>query len=227
MSGERMKKLLFAALLFVSSTVFADELKDELNRIELTWAKTYYEQPKQQQTIVYPQLLEQLEQLSKTYPNEAGILYWQGLIKAAYAEHQNPVAALDAIHEVRNLLTKAIAINPNVMNGAAYVVLGTLYDKVPQWPIAFGDDKTAKEMLETALKINPNGVASNYFYGEFLLDHDQEQAAVDYFKKALIATVRPEQPYPEQQIKHKAKIALANLKLHTEDQINRTLSQNH
>jgi len=46
-------------------------------------------------------------------------------------------------------------------------VLGTLYDKVPSWPIAFGNDNTAKTMLETALKINPNGIANNYFYGKF------------------------------------------------------------
>lgn len=212
-----MKKLMFVTLLFMSSMVLADELKDSLNRIELTWAKTYYEQSKQQQQSTYPQLLKQLEQLDKQHPNDANIIYWEGLIKASYAEHQNPVAALEAIHEVRNLLTKAISIEPNVMNGAAYVVLGTLYDKAPQWPIAFGDEHKAKEMLETALKISPDGVESNYFYGEFLLDHDEQQAAVAYFKKALSGKVRAEQPYPDEQIKHKAKIALANLKLHAKE----------
>lgn len=221
-----MKNLLLL-LLLGCSVANADTIKDELNHIELQWAKTYYQQPKNKQPVVYLELLNKLQQLHNSQPNNAEVLYWQGLIKASNAEHQNPVAALEAIHEVRDLLTKAVAMQPNVMNGAAYVVLGTLYDKAPQWPIAFGDEQKAKEMLETALKIHPDGVESNYFYGEFLLDHDQEQAASEYFKKALSAQVREEQPFPEEQLKHKAKIALANLKLHKEKETQHTLSQNH
>ena len=197
--------------MLVSSVCFAEPVKDALNHIELEWAKIYYEQPKQKQQAAYSVLLDKLTQLAKTSPNNAGIIYWQGLIKASNAAHQNPIAALEAVHEVRDLLTKAIAINPKVMNGAAYVVLGTSYDKTPPWPIAFGDDEMARKMLETALQINPNGVANNYFYGKFLSDHDDKPAAERYFKKALAVAVRPEQPYPDEQLKHKAQRALTHL----------------
>ena len=127
---------------------------------------------------------------------------------------------MQAINEVRDLLTKAIAINPQVMNGAAYIVLGTLYDKVPSWPIAFGDDDTAKALLETALKINPNGLVSNYFYGEFLLAHDDETAAEHYFKLALAAPIRVEQRYADQQMRYKVQRALTKM-----GATNHTLSQ--
>ncbi len=220
-----MKTLLFILLILLSRLCFAESLKDSLKSIELEWAKVYYEQPKQKQQVAYPMLLDKMQQLTKSDPNDAGVIYWTALIKASYAAHQNPVSALEAIHEVRNLLNKAIAINPKVMNGAAYVVLGTLYDKAPQWPIAFGDDATAKKMLETALEINPNGVASNYFYGEFLLEHDDIQAAENYFKKAISAPVRPEQPYPDTQLKHKAEIMLENIKAKASGVSDNTLSQ--
>lgn len=206
-----MKKQLFIVLMLLSNYCFADGLKDALNSIESDWATAYYGLPKQKQQTVYPDLLAKLQQLSTSYPNDAGIIYWQALIKAANADHQSPLTALQTVKEVRNLLTKAIAINPQVMNGAAYIVLGTLYDKVPSWPIAFGNDETAKSMLETALKINPNGIASNYFYGKFLLSHDNTQAAEHYFKLALAAPIRPNQPYADEQMKLKVQHALNTL----------------
>jgi Tfp pilus assembly protein PilF len=65
---------------------------------------------------------------------------------------------------------KPLEIDESALNGSAYASLGTLYHKVPGWPLGFGDDDTAKEMLEKAMLINPNGIDSNYFYGEFLFD---------------------------------------------------------
>ena len=51
-------------------------------------------------------------------------------------------------------MLKAIEINPQAMDGSAYVTLGTLYYMAPKWPIGFGDEATAQKMLQTALKIN-------------------------------------------------------------------------
>ena len=48
--------------------------------------------------------------------------------------------------------------------------LGTLYYKVPGWPIGFGSDKKAREYLAKALDLNPTGIDPNYFMGEFLFD---------------------------------------------------------
>jgi Tfp pilus assembly protein PilF len=66
-------------------------------------------------------------------------------------------------------------------------------------------------LLETALKINPNGIASNYFYGKFLLGHDDKQAAAHYFNLALAAPIRPNQPYADEQMKLKVQHALNKL----------------
>jgi len=222
MECDTVKKWLCVVLMLVSNGCFADSLSDALNSIESEWASIYYCLPKTKQQAAYPALLDKIKQLAEHYPDDASVIYWQALVKASYANHQNPIAALQAVHEVRDLLTKAIAINPQVMNGAAYVVLGTLYDKVPSWPIAFGDDNTAKTMLETALKINPNGLVSNYFYGQFLLAHDDVQAAEHYFNQALVAPIRAEQPYADQQMQHKVQLELKKMGAtsHTLSQLN-------
>ena len=131
---------------------------------------------------------------------------------ASNADHQDAVSALEAIHEARDLLTKAIEINPQAMTGSAYVTLGTLYYMVPKWPIAFGDEATAQKMLQTALKINPNGIDSNYFYGDFLLSNNRLNEAEKYFKRAIAIPARAEQFYADNQLKEEAKLALKSTK---------------
>jgi len=115
---------------------------------------------------------------------------------------------------VRRLLNLAIAIQPDVMDGSAYVVLGSLYYLTPAWPIAFGDNDKAEEFLKKALAINPNGIDGNYFYGDFLLSQDKFKEAEMYFNKALSAPVRPEQVYGDNELKKLAQSGLAKAKAH-------------
>ncbi|MGZ5045547.1 MAG: hypothetical protein ACXV8P_12225 [Methylobacter sp.] len=65
-------------------------------------------------------------------------------------------------------------------------------------------------MLETALKINPDGIDANYFYGEFLLLHNKPSDAAIYLERATSALARAEQLYADNQLKAEAKRALQN-----------------
>jgi len=73
------------------------------------------------------------------------------------------------------------------MRGSAYVTLSRLYYMPPKWPISFADGNVAKEMLKTTLKINPEGIDTNNFYGEFLLRHNKPDDAARYFKRTTAA----------------------------------------
>ncbi|MCK9395209.1 MAG: hypothetical protein M0Q44_06445 [Methylobacter sp.] len=206
-----MKGLLFVVLLLLPSTqCFAENLKDSLRNIEAEWASIYYSVPKSKQGAAYVQLLDKTASLARQYPNAAEPIFWQAVLKATYADHQDAFSALSAIQEARDLLIKALKIDPETMSGSAYVTLGTLYYMVPKWPISFGDDDAAKQMLETALKINPDSLDANYFYGEFLLLHNKPNDAAIYFKKASAAPVRTEQLYADNQLKAEARLALEN-----------------
>jgi len=48
----------------------------------------------------------------------------------------------------------------------------------------------ARAYLERGLKVNPNGIDSNYFYADFLLSA-AKMPNLEYFKKALNAPARP------------------------------------
>lgn len=127
-----MKKTTFVALLILSLPCLADNLTDSLNNIESEWASIYYSTQKQKQGAAYRHLLDKTIDLSKRYPDDAEPIFWQAVIKATYADHQDAFSALKAIHEARDLLIKAIEINPETMDGSAYVTLGTLYYLAPK-----------------------------------------------------------------------------------------------
>ena len=180
--------------------------------IESEWASIYYGTPKQKQGDAFLHLLDKTITLTKQYPNAAEPIFWEAVVKATYADHQDGFSALSSIQEARDLLEKAISIKPETMSGSAYVTLGTLYYMAPKWPIAFGDDQKAQEMLKTALNINPNGIDANYFYGDFLLIHNNPSEAQKYFAKAASAPARPDQLYADNQLKAEARLALKNAK---------------
>ena len=208
-----MRKLVFIGLWLLSSYGFAEplSLKQSLQEIETSWAKTHYGLPEDKQLAAYLPLIDKAEQLLAQYPHNTEVMFCIAMIKSSMAAHENPARALAIVNEVRDLLTKVVTINPNTMQGSAYVILGTLYYRVPSWPISFGDKRQAEEMLTTALRIHPEGIDTNYFYGQFLLDNNQRKEARHYFKKALDVPLRPEQRYADEQLKNEARQALDKL----------------
>jgi len=65
--------------------------------------------------------------------------------------------------------------------------LGVLYYKVPGSPIGFGDHQRARQLLQQALALDPNGLDANYFWGDFLYDQGDKPGAKAALNKALRA----------------------------------------
>lgn len=208
-----MKKTTFVALLLLfANQCFANTGVSSVRDIEAEWASIYYSSPKSQQEAAYSALLGKTEQLLTEAPESSELLYWKAVVLSSRAEKQDGFTALKAVNEAKDLLLTAVDRDPNTANGSAYVVLGNLYNLVPSWPVAFGDKDKARAMFLTALKINPNGIDSNYFYGDFLLaNHDTKQAQ-NFFEKALSAPTRKEQTFADNKLKDEVKLALQNAK---------------
>jgi tetratricopeptide (TPR) repeat protein len=207
-----MEKLLFVvlSLLFTSFCAAAD-LNGSLQQIEADWAQAYYAAPGEAQGPALDKLMAQTETLAKRYPDRAEPLIWQAIVVSTRAGVQNGFDALDAIHRAHELLLQAIRMNPKAMDGSAFVNLGSLYYMAPGWPVAFGDDEKAEEMFQAALKIKPDSLDANYFYGDFLLSQGKNEQAVRHFKTAIAASVRPEQQFADSRLQNEAKRALQTL----------------
>lgn len=163
-----------------------------LANIQLQWAQATYEVPETDRVDALGQLAEIARAASESDPGNAELLIWRGIVTSSLAGEKGGLGALGLAKEARQSLESALAIDPNSLDGSAYTSLGTLYHKVPGWPIGFGSDKKALKHLEQAVAINPDGIDSNYFMAEFLFDEGDYAGAVRFAQKAARAGDRPE-----------------------------------
>ncbi|MCQ8104184.1 hypothetical protein NP590_08715 [Methylomonas sp. SURF-2] len=185
-------------------------MNTSIAHLESAWAAAYYQNDEAQQRQAYPELLEKAKELVHRYPNAAEPKIWQATIMSTNAAFESSLTALSTLEKAKRLLEQAIRIDPNALDGAAYVTLGTLYYMVPGWPVSFGDDEMAEQLLKASLQINPNGIDANYFYADFLLRQDRAAEAEAFFHKASQAPVRTQQVFADTQLQNEAKLALAH-----------------
>jgi len=178
----------FAARVAAADTAF----DAELSSIQQAWAKVNYETPAgDAREQAFDQLEKRAEKFTQQNPGRAEALIWEAIVESSYAGAKGGLGALGLCKEARGNLEAALKINPNALDGSAYTSLGTLYYKVPGFPIGFGDHDKARKLLSKALEINPNGIDPNYFYGEFLFEEGQYAQALQYLDKAAKAPPRP------------------------------------
>jgi tetratricopeptide (TPR) repeat protein len=189
-----MKKWIFllAAFLVVITNAFADDALDPaVVQLQHDWAKANYHTARDQQEAAFRALTEKAHQISASSQDKAEAMIWEAIMLSGYARAKGGLGALKFAEQSRDLLLASIKINPQALQGSAHTSLGSLYYKVPGWPIGFGDHKKAREHLERALQINPTGIDPNYFYADFLLEEGEADKAIEYFNKALNAPPRP------------------------------------
>ncbi|MEO3878986.1 hypothetical protein [Rheinheimera fenheensis] len=190
-----MKKITFLVLplLFLQGMASADVMTD-IKPLQQRWAEINYQLDEDKREQAFEQLLQQADQVvnSNTYKAEAYI--WRGIIASSYAGAKGGLGALDLTKRSKADLEQALSIQPDALQGSAYTSLGVLYYKVPGWPVGFGSDKKAKQLLTKALEINPQGIDPNYFYAEFLTEERDYKAAMRYLELAKQAPARPDRP---------------------------------
>ncbi|MDB5456150.1 MAG: hypothetical protein JWP92_1735 [Caulobacter sp.] len=158
-----------------------------------TWAHVNYEVgDKSAQAAEAAKLAADADALAKQYPSRAEPLVWEAISTATEAGAKGGMGGLALAKRARAMLERAEKINPTALgDGSVYTSLGSLYAQVPGFPIGFGDPAKARAYLTKALAANPNGVDSNYFYGDFLMRQNDYAGAVGALNRALAAPARP------------------------------------
>ncbi|MEE4185637.1 MAG: hypothetical protein V2J12_07715 [Gammaproteobacteria bacterium] len=162
-----------------------------LSEIQQQWDIINFQLTGDAQLESFEQLRADAETYTDAHPDEVEGWIWRGIIDSSYAGAKGGLGALGLAKSARKHFDKAISMNGEAMHGSAYTSLGTLYYSVPGWPIGFGNDAKAAELLQQGLSIDPDGMDSNYFYAEFLARQDQHDEAVRHYRKALDAPPRP------------------------------------
>lgn len=181
--------VLFGTLI-LSFNARADSTSDVV-ALQDRWAEVNYQLSGDRQIESFAALVEQADEVTERYPESAEAWIWSGIIKSTYAGAKGGLGALSIAKASRRDLEKAMDIDPGTMNGSAYTSLGTLYYSVPGWPVGFGDNDKAEELLSKALAIAPQDIDANYFYAEFMRDQKEFDKARTYYLKAQSAPARP------------------------------------
>lgn len=164
---------------------------EDLVTLQTGWATANYQLHGDRQVKALEGLSQQADRMTSQNPNAAALHIWSGIVKSTLAGAKGGLGALGLAKAARRELETALTLDDQALDGSAYTSLGTLYFKVPGWPIGFGDDRKAETLLLKALALNPDGIDPNYFYGTYLADAGQTEKARSYLLKASKAAPRP------------------------------------
>ncbi|CAI8713454.1 TPR_REGION domain-containing protein [Pseudomonas sp. IT-P74] len=188
-------KTIIACLLLgaLSQSVWALDAADQqrLNGIQQSWAHIQYELPEGQRTAAFEKLAAQASSFKLERQTLAEAWIWSGIVTSSWAGAQGGLGALSKVKDAKADLEKALTLDPKALQGSAYTSLGALYDRVPGWPIGFGDSDKAEQLLKLALQMNPYGIDSLYFWGDHLYRQKRYVEARAALQKALLAAPRP------------------------------------
>ena len=193
MNTNILKKLVYLIMLLPAVTL-AQSPQDIVAGLQTDWAVANYQLSGDPQIKAYEELIQRADKAVAENAGSAEILVWNGIIKSAFAGVKGGVGALSYAKQARKSLEASLEIDSRALNGSAYASLGTLYFKVPGWPLGFGNDKKAVQFLKKALEMNPNGIDPNYFYADYLRENKDFESAEEYLLKAQNAAPRANRP---------------------------------
>ena len=127
--------------------------------------------------------------IAEQYENIPDPIVWVGIITSEEAslanENGSPLKAFELAKRARDILEMVEKTDPMTMDAAAPTTLGLLYDRVPGFPMGFGDKAKARLYLQEAVRYAPDGLDANFFYGDFLYKHGEQCEAVEVLERAL------------------------------------------
>lgn len=177
-----------------SSEGLSENVNSDVQGLYRQWADIRYQQKSDEREVMFELLRKEAEQLTDAHPENAELWIWRGIINSTYAGEVGGLSALSVIKEAKRNLEMALEIDASALSGSAYTSLGVLYYQVPGWPLSFGDDKEAEELLKKGLLINPQGIDPNFFYADFLISQGRKEEAKNYLDIAANATDRNDRP---------------------------------
>lgn len=189
-----MKKIFVSFLIAtLGQSAWALEPADQqrLGSIQQSWAHIQYDLAEKQRAAAFEQLSSEAQAFTHQRPEVAEAWIWKGIVTSSWAGAEGGLGALGKAKEAKADLEKALALDPKALQGSAYTSLAALYDRVPGWPIGFGDSDKAEHLLKQALQLNPDGIDSLYFWGDHLYRQKRYAEAKAALQKALQAPPRP------------------------------------
>lgn len=131
-------------------------------------------------------------------PGAAPLYLWAGISWGQWALHTSKLRAArqGTAGKIRDLAATSLALDPDLEQGSAHVLLGRLYDQSPRIPFFtfWISRKTALRELDTAHAMGPGNTVAKYFLAEAILHRAPERRAD---AKRLLSDCASSTPRPE------------------------------
>jgi tetratricopeptide (TPR) repeat protein len=206
-----MKKILLT-LAWLPLATWAAPVDDAVAELQHDWEVIRYQTPAGEREKRFESLSAKAHKVAESYPGRSEPLIWEGIIVSSWAGEKGGIGALGLVKQAKADYEQAIQIDGKALDGSAYNSLGVLYYKVPGWPLGFGDKAKAKELLQKALALNPNGIDPNFFYAEYLVETKHADEAAPYLERALQAPARPGRQIADTGRREEIRALLAKIK---------------
>lgn len=203
--------LMMSCALLAAAPAARADLGEDVRRLQREWEEIKYRRPQAEQEKAYQGLAQSAAAIRAKYADRAEPEIWYGIIVASHAGAKGGLGALSLAKEARKSFEHALQIDPKALAGSAYTSLGSLYYQVPGWPLGFGDDAKARELMDKALEFNPDGIDPNFFLGDFLYRQRDYEGARKALERALKAPPRPDRPLADEGRRKEIQELLAKL----------------
>ena len=187
-------------------THFSNALSDSTTEAEAVHQllKCYYfkgncvETEKDKKLVVYNESVKLGEDMVAKYPNSVHIRYWLLVNKAKWGETSGIMKAARSglADKLKTLCEEVIEMDPNYLDGAAYMMLGIVHYKTPYIPfiLSWPDDDDAIEYLEKAVELQPGHLMSNLYLGQVLYDEGFKDRGLEILE--AVSASKPGEEYP-------------------------------
>jgi tetratricopeptide (TPR) repeat protein len=195
-SKKRLAYAVISLLAAVSATARASDnpaMDASVARVQREWERIKYQtkDPAQQHAQITA-LARDAAVAAARFPGRAEPLIWEGIAQSEQAAMSSGLSALADAKAARRSFEQAYQIDRTALEAGAPTSLGTLYYRVPGFPIAFGDKDKARRYLLEGVKLAPDGMDANYFYGDFLMTQGEYAAAAKALQHALASPPHPD-----------------------------------
>ena len=207
-----MKKTLFCALALLPLLAWSAPVDDAVAELRRDWEVIRYQTPASDRERRFEALCARAHKVVEAHPNRSEPLIWEGIVLSSWAGEKGGIGALGLVKQAKDDYEQAIRIDGKALDGSAYSSLGVLYLKAPGWPLGFGSMTKARDLLQKALSLDPQGIDPNFFYAEYLVQTRHADEAVPYLEKALQAPPRPGRHIADTGRREEVRALLARIK---------------
>jgi cytochrome c-type biogenesis protein CcmH/NrfG len=200
-----------ALMLILSFAVVPSAFAVTVADLQSGWDTANFQLTGKEQRESFEQLIETADAFTAANPDDADGWVWSGIIKSSFAGIKGGLGALGLAKQAKADFERSLELDAGAMKGSASTSLGTLYAGVPGWPLGFGDDDKAEQLLLQGLALDPSGIDSNYFYAQFLREQDRSEEARKYYAAGLLAPPRPDRAIADSGRQAEVRAALSGL----------------